>query len=48
MKNFVENVLLAILSFLVFRMVPGMVVKYLLMLYAIISTLMHVLLRAIG
>lgn len=48
MKNFVENVLLAILSFFVFRMVPGMIVKYLLMRYAIISTLMHVLLRAIG
>lgn len=48
MKNFVENVLLAILSFLVFRMVPGMIVKYLLMRYAIISTLMHVLLRAMG
>ena len=48
MKNFVENVLLAILTFLVFRMVPGMVVKYLLMRYAIISTLMHVLVRAMG
>ena len=47
MKNFVENLLLAILTFLVFKIVPGMIVKYLLMRYAIISSLMYVLLRVI-
>lgn len=31
MKNFVENLLLAILSFFVYSMLPGMIVKYLLM-----------------